>query len=71
MRKGGFNMYLTKEKSSMSLYKNYEPRFSKHKDTEIQVYLAHAIGHDVSKQMKSSIRTMSVMIARGFAKGGD
>lgn len=71
MGKGGFNMYLTKEKAGVSLYKNYEPRFPKHKDTEMQAYLAHTIGHDVSKQMKSTIRTMSVMIARGFFKGGN
>lgn len=71
MRKGGFNMYLTKEKPKASLYKSYEPKFSKHKDVEIQAYVAHVVGDDMSKKMKSSIRCMSSMIVEGFSKGGN
>lgn len=68
MRKGGFNMYLTKEKPKTSLYKDYEPRFPKHKDVEIQAYVAYTVGNDMSNKMQSSIRSMTKMIVRGFSK---
>ena len=55
MRKGGFNMYLTKEKPKTSLYKDYEPRFPKHKDVEIQAYVAYTVGNDMSNKMQSTI----------------
>ncbi len=71
MRKGGFNMYLTKEKSKTSLYKNYEPKFPKHKDVEIQAYVAYTVGNDISKKMKSTVRCMTKMIIQGFSKGAD
>ncbi len=71
MRKGGFNMYLMKEKSGTSLYKKYEPRFPKHKDVEIQAYVAHTVGNDMSQKMKSTIRCMATMIVQGFSKGGN
>lgn len=68
MRKGGFNMYLTKEKPKTSLYKNYEPRFPKHKDAEVQAYIAYAVGNDMSNKMQSTIKNMAKMIVRGFSK---
>lgn len=71
MRKGGFNMYLIEKKSSVSLYKNYEPKFSKHKDTEIQAYISHTVGNEISKKMISSINCMTTMIIQGFSKGGN
>lgn len=71
MRKGGFNMYLTKEKSKSSLYKKFEPSFPKHKDVEIQVYVGYTVGNDISNKMQSTIRCMSKMIARGFSKGAN
>jgi hypothetical protein len=40
-------MYLTKEKPKTSLYKDYEPRFPKHKDVEIQAYVAYTVGNDI------------------------
>ncbi len=71
MRKGGFNVYLMKEKPNTSIYKDYKPRFPSHQDVEIQVYVAHTIGNDVSKKMKSGIRCMTEMIIQGFSKGGN
>ncbi len=68
MRKGGFNMYLTKEKSKISLYKDYESRFPKHKDAEIQVYVAYTVGNDMSNKMQSIIKSMTKMITQGFSK---
>ena len=68
MRRGGFNMYLSKEKPKTSLYKDYEPRFSKHKDVEIQAYVAYTVGNDMSNKMQSTIRSMTKMIVRGFSK---
>lgn len=70
MRKGGFNMYLTKEKSGTGFYTNYSPRFSKHQDVEIQAYVANVISNDLSKHMQSTVRSMSVMIAQGFLRKG-
>lgn len=68
MRKGGFNMFITKEKSKTSLYKNFEPSFPKHEDVEIQAYIAHVVGNDMSKKMQSTISCMTEMIVRGFSK---
>lgn len=68
MRKGGYNMYLTKEKTKISLYKNYEPKFPKHMDTEIQAYVAYTVGKDMSIKMQSTIRCMSKMIVQGFTR---
>ena len=68
MRKGGFNMYLTKKKSKTSLYKNFEPSFPKHKDVEIQAYVAYAVGNDMSNKMQSTIRCMTKMIVQEFSK---
>lgn len=61
-------MYLVKEKSKTSLYKNYQPRFPKHKDTEIQAYVAYTVGNDISHKMQSTIRHMSRTIVREFFK---
>lgn len=71
MRKGGFNMYLTKEKPKTSFYKNYKPRFPKHKDVEIQAYVAYTVGNDMSNRMQSTIRCMTKMIIQGFSKGAN
>lgn len=64
-------MYLMKEKSGTTLYKSYEPKFSKHKDVEIQAYVAHIVGNDMSNKMKSTVKCMTTMIVQGFSKGGD
>ncbi len=71
MRKGGFNMYLTKEKPKTSLYKDFEPSFPKHRDLEIQAYVAYTVGNDVSNKMQSSIRGMTKLIVREFSKGAN
>lgn len=70
MKKGGFDMYLTKEKSGTTLYRNYDPKFSNHKDVEVQAYIAYAVSNDLSKKMKSTVDCMTNMIVQGFAKGG-
>ena len=64
-------MYLMNGKSGTSLYRDYEPRFSKHKDVEIQAYVAHTIGNDLAGKMKYAVKCMSVMIAQGLFKGED
>ncbi len=61
-------MYLTKEKPKTSLYKDYEPKFPKHKDVEIQAYVAYTVGNDMSYKMRSTIKSMTKMIVRGFSK---
>lgn len=71
MRKGGFNMYLTKEKPKTSLYKNYEPKFPKHKDVEIQAHIAYTVGNDMSNKMQSTIRCMTKMIIQGISRGAN
>lgn len=68
MLKGGFNMYLVKEKSSKTLYKGYTPKSSKYQDIEVQAYMANIIGNDVSNRMKTTVRYMSTMIAQGFLR---
>lgn len=68
MRKGGFNMFLIKEKTKRSLYKNYEFQFPKHRDAEIQAYVAYKVGKDMSSKMQSTIKSMSKMIVYGFSK---
>lgn len=68
MRKGGFNMYLTKKKPGRSFYKNFEPRFPKHKDIEIQAYVASTVGNDIADKMQSTIRCMTQMIIQGFSE---
>lgn len=70
MRKGGFNMYLTKEKENTNLYKNYQPKFTKYQDAEIEAYVANAISTNLSKHMKVTVHSLAVMIAQGFTKGG-
>ncbi len=61
-------MYLTKDRSSTSLYRSYEPRFSRHKDAEIQAYVAHTVGNDMSKKMRTTIKCMTTMIAQGISE---
>lgn len=64
-------MYLTKEKSKTSIYKKYEPNFPRHKDVELQAFVAYTVGNDMSGKMKSAIRCMTKMIVRGFSKGAN
>ncbi len=59
-------MYFTKEKPRRSFYKNYEPRFPKHQDIEIQAYVASTVGNDISDKMQSIIRCMTQMIIQEF-----
>lgn len=65
MRKEGFNMYITKEKSNNNLYKSYKPQVSKHQDMEIQVYVAGKISSSISESMRSTVSRMSTMIVHG------
>ncbi len=71
MRKGGFNMYLMKEKNSKTLYKGYTPKFSRHQDVEVQAYVANVVGHDISRRMKTTVQCMSTMIVHGFTRGNN
>lgn len=71
MRKGGFNMYLTKEKKGAGLYKGYKPQWPNHQEAEVQVYVSHAISRDISKHMQDAIKSMSAMIAHGLTEGGE
>lgn len=67
-----FTMYLVNgksENSGTSLYRSYEPKFSKHKDVEIQAYIAYTIGNDLAGKMKYTVKHMSAMIAQGLFKG--
>lgn len=64
-------MYLTKEKSGVGLYKSYEHKFPNHRDVEIEAYVAHTVGNDISKKMKSTVKGITTMIIQGFSKGGD
>lgn len=71
MRKGGFNMYLTKEKKEINLYQGYQPKLPGHQEVEAQVYISHAISGDISKHMQTAIRSMSSMVVRGLVEGGE
>ena len=62
-------MYTTKGKTKTSLYKNFEPNFPKHKDVEMQAYIAYTVGSDMSSKMQSTIRCMTKMIVQEFSKG--
>ena len=42
MRRGGFNMYLTKEKKKSSIYRGYKPQLPNHQEAEVQVYVSYA-----------------------------
>lgn len=70
MRKGGFNMYSTKEKQSVTLYKKYTPKFSKHQDIEVQAYVANVVSDELSKCMQTMVKGMSGMIVQGFIRKG-
>ncbi len=71
MRKGGFNMYLTKEKRESNLYRGYKPQLPKHQEAEVQVYVSQAISRDISKHMQGAIKSMSGMIVHGLIEGGE
>lgn len=71
MRKGGFNMYLTKEKKRANLFQSYNPKFPNHQEAEIQVYISRAISRDISKYMQTAISSLSAMVADGLTEGGD
>lgn len=67
MRKGGFNMYMAKEKKSVSLYQDFSPKFPNHQDTEMEIYIGHKVGQDISNDMKSMVRCISAMVVRSFS----
>ena len=67
MRKGGFKMYMTTEKKNMSLYRDFSPKFPKHQDTEMEIYIGHKVGRDISNDMKSMVRCISAMVVHGFS----
>lgn len=71
MRKGGFNMYLTKEKKESSIYRGYKPKLPNHQEVEVQVYVSHAVSRDISKHMQDAIKSMSAMIVHGLIEGGE
>lgn len=71
MRKGGFNMYLTKEKKKSSIYRGYTPQLPNHQEVEVQVYVSHTISRDISKHMQNAIKSMSAMIVHGLVEGGE
>lgn len=70
MRKGGFNMYLTKEKRKSSLYRGYTPQLPNHQEVEVQAYVSHAISRELTKHMQDAVRSMSTMIVHGLTEGG-
>ena len=70
MRKGGFNMYLTKEKKREALYQNYKPQFPKHQEVEAQLYVSQAISRDISNHMQTAVKSMSAMIVHSLMEGG-
>lgn len=71
MRKGGFNMYLTKEKRKSSIYSGYKPQLPNHQEVEVQVYVSHRISRDISKHMQNAVKSMSAMIVHGLVEGGE
>lgn len=70
MKKGGFNMYLTKERPGAELYKNYAPKYPHHQETETKVYVANVVGADMSKRMKATVECMATNLAYGLFQGG-
>lgn len=71
MRKGGFNMYLTKEKKKSSIYRGYTPQLPNHQEAEIQAYVSRTIGRDISNHMQEAVKSMSAMIVHGLIEGGE
>lgn len=71
MRRGGFNMYLTKEKKKSSIYRGYKPQLPNHQEAEVQVYVSHAISSELTKHMQNTVRSMSAMIVHGLTEGGE
>lgn len=70
MRKGGFNMYLMKDKKESALYQGYKPQFPNYQEAEAQVYVSQVISRDISKQMQVIARSMSTMIVGGLMEEG-
>ncbi len=64
-------MYLTKEKKKSSIYRGYTPQLPNHQEVEVQVYVSHAIGRDISKHMQDAVKSMSAMIVHGLIEGGE
>ena len=67
MRKGGFNMYMTKERKNVSIYKEFKPQTVKHKDAEVGVYVCNVVSRDVSRNMRALVRSISAMVASGLS----
>lgn len=67
MRKGGLDMYMTKEKKNVSLYRDFSPIFPKHKDIEMEIYIGNKVGQDISKDMRSMVKNISTMVVRNFS----
>lgn len=71
MRKGGFNMYLQKQKKEPSLYQNYKPRFTKYQDTELSVYVSRTVGKSIAKNMHECVMKMSRMAGEALGERRD
>ena len=71
MKKGGFNMYMMKDHAGTELYRSFIPKYTKYTNTEIEVHVSHSISKDMTKQMQSTVRSMSQMITHGFTRGGN
>lgn len=69
MRKGGFNMYMQKQKKSASLYQTYHPRFKNHQDTELSAYISTTVGRKISSSVGEQVRHMAKMIGHGICEG--
>lgn len=67
--KGGINMYMTRQKSGSSIYRNYLPRFSKHQEAEIAVHVSRTVGRNISSNMRNNVEHMSSMIGSALYKG--
>ncbi len=67
MRKGGFNMYMVKERKNTSIYSDFKPNTIKHKDAEIEVYVSNVVSHDVSRNMRAVVRSISEMVVSGLS----
>lgn len=50
------------------LYKHFEPRSTKYRDTELKAYIAYTVGNNVSDNMQSNIRRMAKKIVQGISR---
>lgn len=63
-------MYLVGQKGNKTIYGTYKPKYSNHKNIEVESYVAKVVGDDISKRMNTTVQRMSTMIVHGFSKGG-